>query len=53
MSVFQEDTKQISLPEQQIFGFLTPECFSNEILSNAPLRSEALNNAVLQVVVEI
>lgn len=45
-SVFQEEARRINLPEPQIVGFLTAECFGNEILANASDWSESQTSAV-------
>lgn len=52
-SVFQEENKRIHLPEDQIMGFLTPECFSQELLATAHQCGESQNLAVEQVVVHL
>lgn len=52
-SVFQEESKQINLPEQQILGLLTTECFTNEILANLHSWSEVQNSAIEQLVTHL
>lgn len=52
-SVFQEESKRIHLPQDHIMGFLTTECFSQELLATAHECSEGQNIAVEQVVVHL
>lgn len=51
-SVYQEESKQIPLPEDQIMGFLTPDC-QQEILQTAHQNNDSQNQAIEEVIIHL